>query len=50
MILTPGAISIKIKMPHVKDYKNPLHLDVVDEYLRRINTRGHLNKDKDAPC
>ena len=22
--------------PHVKDYKNPLHLDVVDRYLRRM--------------
>ena len=34
---------LNIKMPsyqyrdaHVKDYKNPLHLDVVDRYLRRM--------------
>ena len=37
---------INIKMPsyqygdsHVKDYKNPLHLDVVDRYLRRMGDK-----------
>ena len=24
---------------HVKDYKNPLHLDVVDRYLRRMGDK-----------
>ena len=25
--------------PHVKDYKNPLHLDVVDRYLHRMGDK-----------
>ena len=25
--------------PYVKDYKNPLHLDVIDRYLRRMGDR-----------
>ena len=36
-----GCLNIKTlfyqyRDPHGKDYKNPLHLDVVDPYLRRI--------------
>ena len=34
-----GCLNIKMSSyqyrdPHVKDYENPLHLDVVDRYLR----------------
>ena len=42
---SPGAcLNIKIPFyqyrdPHVKDYKNPLHLDVVDRYLRRMGDK-----------
>ena len=41
----PGG-RLNIKMPsyqyrdlHVRDYKNPLHLDVVDRYLRRMGDK-----------
>ena len=31
--------SYKSQDPHDKDYKNPLHLDVVDRYLRRMGDK-----------
>ena len=31
--------SYQYKDPNVKDYKNPLHLDVVDRYLRRMGDK-----------
>ena len=31
--------SYRYRDPHVKDYKNPLHLDVVDRYLRRMGDK-----------
>ena len=31
--------SYQYRDPHVKDYKNPLHLDVVDRYLRRMGDK-----------
>ena len=39
-----GRLNIKIlsyqyRAPHVKDYKNPLHLVVVDRYLRRMGDK-----------
>ena len=39
-----GHLNIKMSSyqyrdPHVKDYKNPLHLDVVDRYLRRMGDK-----------
>ena len=39
-----GRFNIKIttyqyRVPHVKDYKNPLHIDVVDRYLRRMGDK-----------
>ena len=41
MHLELGSLNIKMpsyqcRDPHVKDYKNPLHIDVVDRYLRRM--------------
>ena len=32
-------MSYQYRDPHVKDYKNPLHLDVVDRYLRRMGDK-----------
>ena len=32
-------LSFQHRDPHVKDYKNPLHLDVVDRYLRRMGNK-----------
>ena len=39
-----GCLNVKMPSyqysdPHVKDYKNPLHLDVVDRYLRRMGDK-----------
>ena len=39
-----GRLNIKMpsyqyRDPHVKDYKNPLHIDVVDRYLRRMGIK-----------
>ena len=49
---SPGA-RLNIKMSsyqykdyHVKDYKNPLHVDVVDRYLRR---KGDKTIPDEAP-
>ena len=41
---TRGHLSIKMSSyqymdPHVKDFDNPLHLDVVDRYLRRMRDK-----------
>ena len=41
---TGGRLNIKMSSyqyrdSHVKDYKNPLHLDVVDRYLRRMGDK-----------
>ena len=41
--LPGGRLSIKrssrYRDPHVKDYKNPLHIDLVDRYLRRMGDK-----------
>ena len=42
---TKSRLNIKTVFPrygdsHVKDYKNPLHLDVVDRYLRRMGDKA----------
>ena len=39
-----GRLSIKMSSyqyrdPHLKEYKNPLHLDVVNRYLRRMGDK-----------
>ena len=39
-----GRLNTKISSyqymdPHVKDFKNPLHLDMVDRYLRRMGDK-----------
>ena len=45
-----GCLNIKMLSyqyldPHVKDYKNPLHLDVVDRYLRRMGDKTIPDED-----
>ena len=32
-------LSYQCRDPHVKDYKNPLHLDVVERYLRLMGDK-----------
>ena len=40
--LNINMLSYQYRDRHVKDYKNPLHLDVADRYLRRM---GDEKKD-----
>ena len=44
-----GRLNIRMSVyqyrdPHVKDYKNPDHTDVVDQFLRRMGDKTISNK------
>ena len=39
LYLNIEVTSYRYRDPHIKDYKDPQHLDVVDQYLRRMGDK-----------